>query len=206
MKFYDDFDILINQDMCEIMEKYSYLLKDSYSTNNMQFLFGQKFNNNDTTVFLDITKLCLSYKNIYSDKTLNSVIYGITNYLNTFSRQLAMISNLPANYNYELLTNKDFQKNDFIIEFFMYKGYKIIYSILKQSLNQYTNASLNALLTFFILFIVIVIINQFVIWRKIENMILDMESETYYLFSIFPIKIILDYSYLKNFVESASYD
>ena len=149
---------------------------------------------------------CIEIEATRAQKGLNALLNEETFYITQFDQEI--INNNGATINYVATTMNDtrWAISSSIFDVFIVDGFNIILMILLKSYNDLVSIHSNRLTILFTSFIVIIVINQFVVWLKIEKKIHSMETDTYKLFSIIPLRFISDYNNLSDYLKKITQD
>ena len=149
---------------------------------------------------------CIEIEATRAQKGLNALLNEETFYITQFDQEI--INNNGATINYVATTMNDtrWAISSSIFDVFIVDGFNIILMILLKSFNDLVSIHSNRLTILFTSFIVIIVINQFVVWLKIEKKIHSMETDTYKLFSIIPLRFISDYNNLSDYLKKITQD
>ena len=98
--------------------------------------------------------------------------------------------------------NDDFLQLNSFTETVGYTGFEVMVRIIQDDIESTISDIKLRIIIFFFLFILIVLINHVVVWKHIVYTINMIQYDTNKIFGIMPIKFIIDYQKLFNYLKS----
>ena len=174
--FYKDLDTFLYKSMCDIFVQKNFTVVDC-----MKF---QKLN--------PIEGIIAQFGIISKDLNL------VKNKINEEVKRSGTIEDRIVN---DLINQEVFIRTNEISLKFSYIGFELIFKLFHDSYITLSNYNLSLVIASLVLFCLITIINQLFVWNKIEQRLYTMETDTYKLFAILPLKFIIQYQNLSEFLK-----
>jgi len=147
---------------------------------------------------------CKSYQATLAQQGLNPVWDFLTNTLTKVKQQLLSEPIITNKTISSIYANKDFLLCDYIFDNYIQSGNDAIVQISLDIYTKFMNDYEKVTIILFVVFLVVIIMYYMFIWTKYENNIHELETDTYKLFSIIPLRFIREYAELSGFLKSVT--